>query len=97
RWEASMTGPGNGTRGVARRSAIGAAALGALAAGLGGAASATTVEAQQASVSGIIGTWRMRFSAGPGRSAIQVIFVILPGGVFLGLDSPIEPTADPND
>jgi hypothetical protein len=38
----------------------------------------------------------MRFSPGPGRSDIQVIFVVIPGGVFLGLDSPVEPVADPN-
>jgi hypothetical protein len=87
----------SGRRGVSRRSAIGAAGLAVFAAGIGGAARATPAEAQQSSVAGIVGTWRMRFSAGPGRSDIQVIFVVIPGGVFLGLDSPIEPTADPND
>jgi hypothetical protein len=88
---------GNGRRAVSRRSAIGAAGVAAFAAGLSGAASATTADAQRSSVLGIVGTWRMRFSPGPGRSSIQVIFVFIPGGVFLSLDSPVEPTADPND
>jgi hypothetical protein len=65
---------------------------------LGAAASDTPLaSAQQAAASGIVGTWRMRFSSGPGRTDIQVIFVFIPGGVFLGLDSPLEPTADPAD
>ena len=88
---------GNGSRAVSRRSAIGVAGLAAFSAGLAGAASATKADAQQSSVSGIVGTWRMRFSPGPGRSGIQVLFVFIPGGVFLSLDSPIEPTADPSD
>jgi hypothetical protein len=92
-----MTEPGRNAREVSRRSALGAAALGVVAAGWGAAASTPPAHAAQASVSGIVGTWRMRFSSGPGRTDIQVIFVFIPGGVFLGLDSPLEPTADPTD
>ena len=32
---------------------------------------------------------------GPNRNAIQFLGAFLPGGIFLGLDSPVEPPADP--
>src|SRR3954464_2010711 len=81
-------------RTVSRRSAVRTAGLAALSAGVAGAAAATTVAAQPAL--GPVGTWRMRFSPGPGRTDIEVLFVFIPGGVFLGLDSPVEPPADRN-
>src|SRR5690242_9592201 len=89
-----MTSHPEGTRAVSRRSAVRTAGLAALSAGVAGAAAATAATAQSASVSGIVGTWRMRFSAGPGRTDIEVLFVFIPGGVFLSLDSPVEPPAD---
>ncbi len=92
-----MTARGQGTRAVSRRSAVQTAGLAALAAGLGAAATPTTAQAQPASVSGVIGTWRMRFSPGPGRTDIQVIFIFIPGGVFISLDSPVEPSVNPAD
>jgi hypothetical protein len=68
--------------------------LSALLAGLGLAIGEKTAAAQLSSVSGIVGTWRMRFSDGPNRTAIQVVFVFIPGGVFLSLDSPVSLTAN---
>src|SRR5829696_4576697 len=83
-----------GKRAVSRRAAVRVAGLAALAAGAAGAATATPAGAQSAAASGIVGTWRMRFSPGPGRTDNEVICVLIPGGVYLQLDSPVEPPAD---
>jgi hypothetical protein len=72
------------------------ASLAALAAGAWSAVTSTTAAAQQASVSGIVGTWRMRLPPGVVRTNdIDFLAVFIPGGVFLGLDSPIAPAIDP--
>src|SRR3954464_1789656 len=89
-----MASDAGSKRAVSRRSAVRTAGLAALWAGVAGAAAATTVAAQPAL--GPVGTWRMRFSPGPGRTDIEVLFVFIPGGVFLGLDSPVEAPADRN-
>jgi hypothetical protein len=86
-----MVARDNGERTVSRRSAIRTAGLAALAGGLSMAASGTPVAGQQASVSGIAGTWRMRLPPGPNRIELDYLAVFIPGGVFLGLDSPVEP------
>ena len=85
-----------GMRAVSRRAAVRAAGLAALSAGAVSAATATTAAAQSASVSGIVGTWRMRFSPGPRRTDIELLFVFIPGGVFLESDSPVEPPVNPS-
>jgi hypothetical protein len=84
-----------GEHAVSRRLAVRAAGLAALSAGVAGVATAAPAAAQPGAVSGIVGTWRMRFSPGPGRTDIELIFVFIPGGVFLGLDSPVEPPVGP--
>jgi hypothetical protein len=38
----------------------------------------------------------MRFSPGPRRTDIELLFVFFPGGVFLESDSPAEPPVDPS-
>jgi hypothetical protein len=81
-----------GKRAVSRRAAVRVAGLAALAAGAAGAAASSA--AAQSAAAGIVGTWRMRFSPGPGRTDVEVLFVFIPGGVFLDLDSPVEPPAD---
>lgn len=81
---------------MSRRRAVRAWGLAALAGGLGLAA-ASPGAAQGQTVSPLAGSWLMRFSAGPLRTEILVIFVFIPGGVFLFLDSPVEPTANPAD
>lgn len=81
---------------VSRRRAVRTGGLAALAGGLGLAA-ASAGAAQPQAVSPFVGSWLMRFSAGPLRTEILVIFVFIPGGVFLFLDSPVEPTANPAD
>jgi hypothetical protein len=88
-----MASQETGKRAVSRRAAVRAAGLAALAAGAAGAAAAPSAAAQPAALA-IVGTWRMRFSPGPGRTDIELLFVFIPGGVFLGLDSPVEPPAD---
>jgi hypothetical protein len=91
-----MVGPGNDKASVPRRAALRVAGLTALAAGVGSAATGPTAAAQQASVSGIVGTWRMRLPPGVVRTNdIDFMAVFIPGGVFLGLDSPIAPAIDP--
>jgi hypothetical protein len=57
---------------------------------MSGRAQAAEPSAQASSVSGVVGTWRMYFSSGPGRGESQYPVVIFPGGIFLGFDSPIE-------
>jgi hypothetical protein len=89
-----MTSQAAGKRTVSRRVAVRAAGLAALSAGVAGVAAAPAA-AQQGAASGIVGTWRMRFSPGPARTDIELIFVFIPGGVFLGLDSPVEPPVRP--
>lgn len=90
-----MASDGVGKRAVSRRAAVRAAGLAALSAGAASAAAATTAAAQQASVSGIVGTWRMRFAPGPRRTDIELLFIFIPGGVFIESDSPVEPPVDP--
>jgi hypothetical protein len=89
-----MDSRAEGKRAVSRRSAVQAAGLAALAAGMAGAATPPPVDAQSAAAAGIVGTWRMRYSPGPGRTDIDLICVFIPGGVYLQLDSPVEPPAD---
>src|SRR4051812_7690977 len=81
--------------GVSRRTAMRTISLASLAAGVDTAATAATVSGQSSSVSGIVGAWRIRVPVGPNRNAIQFLGAFLTGGIFLGLDSPVEPPADP--
>lgn len=92
-----MTTPtGSDGQPVSRRRAVRTAGLATLAGGLGLAAT-STAHGQPTTFSPFVGSWLVRFSAGPGRSEILVIFVFIPGGVFLFLDSPVEPTASQSD
>lgn len=91
-----MTDGTTGQRNMGRRAAVRGAGLAALAGGLGMAAAASTASAQS-SASGIIGTWRVRAAGGVSRQDVEVLFVFIPGGIFLDLDTPIEVTASPAD
>jgi hypothetical protein len=60
------------------------------------AAAGSPAGAQSSAASGIVGTWRVRVSipAGVPRSAgIEVLLVFIPGGILLGLSSPVEPVS----
>jgi hypothetical protein len=57
------------------------------------AAAGAPAAPQTSAVSGIVGTWRMRVSLAPGAPRpgdIELLLVFIPGGVFLGLGSPVE-------
>src|SRR5690242_6703997 len=88
--------PETGKPQVSRRAAVRATGLAALAAGLGVAASGPVAAAQSAPA-GIVGTWRVRIpSVLVNRTEdIELLFIFIPGGVFLSPDSPAEPPADP--
>ena len=90
-----MSEAGHGRRGVSRRTAVRSAGVGALAAGLGMAAAASPAAAQSSAASGIVGTWRVLLSIAntPNRDKIEFVAMFIPGGVFLVIDSPIEPAS----
>src|SRR5215208_2663758 len=89
--EGRMGGDGNTGGRVSRRAAARAAGVVALAGGLGMAA-APTVAAGPAVP--IVGAWHLRAtSPGPNRPELQYLLAFLPGGVFLVLDAPVEPTS----
>ncbi len=79
---------------LSRRAAVRRAGAATMAAGLALVASGPAASAQSASASGIVGAWRVRVQAGPVRPEVEEMFVFLSGGVFLLLDSPVEPAAD---
>jgi hypothetical protein len=86
-----MSEPGQKGRAVSRRAVVRRAGVGALAAGLGMAAAGSPASAQSSAASGIVGTWRLRVSiTAARRDHIDFLAIFIPGGVFLGLDSPVE-------
>jgi hypothetical protein len=66
-----------------------------MAAGLALVASGRAASAQSGAASGIVGSWRAQIQAGPVRPEVEEVFVFFPGGIFLILDSPVEPAANP--
>ena len=67
-----------------------------MAAGLALVVSGAAARAQSGAVSGIVGSWRARIQSGPVRPEVEEVIVFFPGGIFLILDSPVEPSANPS-
>src|SRR4051812_1643010 len=87
-------GPGRSK--LSRRAAVRRAGAATVATGLALAASGTATSAQSGAASGIVGAWRTSVLPGPVRPEVEEMFIFLPGGVFLVLDSPVQPAADPS-
>jgi len=85
---------GQGKSELSRRAAVRRAGAATVAAGLALAASGPAASAQSRSASGIVGAWRTRAQSGPVRPEVENVYVFLSGGVFLVIDSPVEPSAD---
>src|SRR5256885_15418474 len=85
---------GQGKSELSRRAAVRRAGAATVAAGLGLVASGRAASAQSGSASGIVGAWRTTVLPGPVRPEVEEMYVFLAGGVFLVLDSPVEPPAD---
>lgn len=90
-----MSDPGQDRPAMSRRAVVRTAGLGALAAGLGMAATGAPADAQSFAASGIVGTWRVRVTIGdqPRGNDLEFLLAFFPGGVFLGLDPPVEPAS----
>jgi hypothetical protein len=83
-------------RSLSRRRAIRTAGFAALAGGAGLAATSAVAQSPQGNA-WPIGTWRVlnvSVSAGANRIEVHQLFVFIPGGVFLIIDSPAERTAN---
>ena len=55
-----------------------------------------TVVIVTGAASGIVGSWRAHIQSGPVRPEVEELFIFFPGGIFLILDSPVEPAANPS-
>jgi hypothetical protein len=87
---------GQGKSELSRRAAVRRAGAATMAAGLALVASGPAASAQSGAASGIVGSWRAHIQSGPVRPEVEEVFVFFPGGIFLILDSPVEPAANPS-
>ena len=87
---------GQGKSELSRRAAVRRAGAATMAAGLALVASGPAASAQSGAASGIVGSWRAQIQSGPVRPEVEALFVFFPGGIFLILDSPVEPAANPS-
>jgi hypothetical protein len=79
---------------MSRRAVVRRAGAATVAAGLALAATGPAADAQSRAASGIAGAWRTSALPGPVRPEVEAMYVFFPGGIFLVIDSPLEPAAD---
>jgi hypothetical protein len=94
-----MTSTEATTGSLTRRHAMRMAGFAALAGGAGLAVSPALAQTQREDT-GLAGVWRTRsesVSPGANRLELHQVFVFIPGGIFLIIDSPVERTANLSD